>query len=417
MRQKYLLLVVLAVQAAALPRPAAAEEWNGQTLMRFASRNVATFLGNYGEKQVAVEFRVPPAMKGAGENALLQMLAEQLTPRGIRLVSRAKFTVQIDCQTRSVRSPEHDTAADEWPVADQAPAADQRLELRVTLRMIDALGEVVLDPVMAGTLTDQAELVRLFGVSGRLGGSGGLSGAVRQPRVSILDDSRARASADGKLSVGVRVKDSPRRLTVRGGYCFAPLDADEEYAITLHNDSDREVLAAVNVDGLSVFHFSTSRVKEGPRKGMPRYRYYVLAPGKTTTVSGWHKGGGEDGKHQVLSFKVTPLAESASAKLGKSDRAGVISVEFRSCKIAEKSEPRVQMQDTRTQMIGRTVRVKDANGKTHDLEVLVAQTQSMTIEGTRVGTGFGTERTVGLKGVSRWIGPIEEVVSIHYERP
>lgn len=417
MPQKRLLLVVLAVPLAGLPRPAAAEEWNGQALMRFAGRNVATFLGNYGEKQVAVEFRVPPAMKGAGENALLQLLAEQLTPRGIRLASRATFTVQIDCQARSVRSAEHDTAADEWAVADQPPAADQRLELRVTLRMIDALGVVVLDPVMAGTLTDQGELVRLFGVSGRLGGGGDLGAAVRRPRVAVHGDTRARATRDSKYGVSVQVKDSPRRLAERGGYCFAPLDPNEEYVITLHNDSDREVLAAVNVDGLSVFHFSTARVKEGPRKGMPRYRFYVLAPGTTTPVSGWHKGGGEDGQHQVLSFKVTPLAESASAKLGKSDRAGVISVEFRSCKIEEKSTPRVQLQDTRTHVAARVVRVKDANGKTHDLEVLVAQMQSMTMQGTQVGTGFGTERTVGLKGVSRWIGPIEEVVSIHYERP
>ena len=36
--------------------------------------------------------------------------------------------------------------------------------------------------------------------------------------------------------------------------------------------------------------------------------------------------------------------------------------------------------------------------------------------GIPLGTGFGTEKLTDLKKVQRWIGPVMETVTVHYER-
>lgn len=407
--------LVLALPASG--QPPRNEPLDIPTTIKYASQSVAAFLRTYKETSVSVDIRVPAVMRGAGENALLQMLSEQLTKERIQIRAKATYTVRLECTLEKVRADDLSIDKASISVSTSALVArvpekekNFRLRLNLTVRMEDAFGKVILDTIATTRFENEAELMRYFDLTGKRN----KDGTITSGGVVVIGGTQARAARDSKFAVEVQVGPRARGLEKeeKDPFCFVPLKLEEEYSIRLINESAEEVLARVRIDGLSVFHFSEIRADDDERKGRPKYRFFVVGPGKDVIVNSWHKRNSGTAPR----FKIALPEESAAGKLGKSDKVGVIAVEFISCKKATTDEKRVTITDQLTKGMPVVIRRRDANGKEHTITELRPVAMSMMREGVKVGTGFGSEVTVDFKEVKRWIGPTEEVVAIHYAR-
>ena len=125
------------------------------------------------------------------------------------------------------------------------------------------------------------------------------------PQVTILNASLVKPSSRSPFGIEIMVGDKTRQADQRNGEAYVGLDLGEEYAIKLTNQSQTEMAAAVTIDGLNVFHFSKLRATAPNRVGEPMYQYYVLGPGTSQIVNGWHIGEAQ-GKDQLKAFRVAP---------------------------------------------------------------------------------------------------------------
>ncbi len=145
-----------------------------------------------------------------------------------------------------------------------------------------------------------------------------LKESIENPQAFIADN-LVKPSTDSPFGVEIRAQraDSetpplPRRPEVRDGEAFVQLDRGDEYAIVIHNNSDREIGVNITIDGLSVFAFSEVRK---PDSNEPKYTHYILSPGLVQSIEGWHFR--DQPPNNYHAFLVTELGKGASARATK----------------------------------------------------------------------------------------------------
>ena len=166
-----------------------------------------------------------------------------------------------------------------------------------------------------------------------------------------------------------------RPVVRRRGLPFVEINADEVYAIRIHNRQPDRLDAAVTVsiDGIDVFNFSQIR---NPATNQPKYTHYVI-PSGSAMVTGWHRTNNESD-----SFLVTQYGKGAAGRINADrSKVGVITVQ---CAIAWSGDA-----------------VPDAE------------------KGARDGgneTGFGPPTHTGVTEVERHVGVVRDEISVRYTR-
>jgi hypothetical protein len=152
-----------------------------------------------------------------------------------------------------------------------------------------------------------------------------------------------------------------------------PLAPGELYALRLTNQSAFDAAVGIAVDGVDVFQLSTIRTPDGK----PRYTNYIVPPGTSILVTGWHLD-----NRTVASFLVTGFHESVAAKLNRHDQGkiGTITITFAAAWKKDGQRP------------------EDEGGRGGS------------------GTGTGPESEMKVQEVERSIGVIRDVVTIRYDR-
>lgn len=188
-----------------------------------------------------------------------------------------------------------------------------------------------------------------------------------------IDKTIIKAAEDSPYAIELLVKQEgqlvPRKAEFAArGLPFVEINKSEVYAIRLVNESDTEAAVALSIDGLSVFHFTESEQKP---------TVWIVAPGKSVTIPGWHKTESES-----LEFKVTDFPESAANKvnLKPSSTIGTVTATFSASFPPGDLPPgEPNLKDTR-------------------------------------GTGFGEKIEFKTEHVQRQIGNPRATISVRYER-
>ncbi len=175
----------------------------------------------------------------------------------------------------------------------------------------------------------------------------------------------------------------PRVASVQDQLPFVSLQRDEVYAIKLINNSKYDAAIRLTIDGLSTFEFSEVRHTEGAQAGRPRYSVWIVPPGESRTVPGWHKT-----NSKADAFLVTDYARSAAALRGKTTDLGVITAVFSAAwSMDEKGQPLNMPAD-----------------------------EPPKKKGTVNATGFGPPIKTQIQEVQRTIGVPRASVTVRYTR-
>jgi hypothetical protein len=207
--------------------------------------------------------------------------------------------------------------------------------------------------------------------------------------IEILVTSKENAPRDTREWARV----PPRAPRNDKGEAFIDLDANEVYAIRIHNgfeerETRQKVGVFLTIDGLDVFTFSEMR---DPSTGRPRYSTFIVNPG-SSVIPGWHKT-----NSRVDSFLVTEYGKGAISSQPNISRGkvGVITVKFAPVPLPKP----VELTDSgpsRGFRVGSAAPTAPAAPKRE--------------------TGFGPSARTNMQESKSEIGEVREVISIRYSR-
>lgn len=369
--------------------------------------DLAAFLKQKGEDSIAVTFDSPPGFPSSVGDGLLQRLTAKLETKKVRVALRAKYAFKGEFLPHEL--------------------GEDQVALKLIGTLTDNFGRPARESDRGCLVTDPKQVMESLGLTADLSTAKTraarnrlVSNAFRNPRVTVRASS-ARPKEDSPFSVAVLVKGEKRRLDDRDGLAFVPLAEGEEYEIELTNDAKYEVSVSVNVDGISVFYFIDDALRHdrGADAGKPRFNHYVVPPKSSVTVPGWFKN-----HEKSVGFKAVPFAESAAAKLGKTDKIGLITATFHaSWKKDEKApadEPNIDPDPgrylvTRTRGADGKARevVKDLNKREPNNPPAVG---AGPVPSAPIGTGFGKDVRTNFGGLDRTVGRERATISVRYER-
>lgn len=193
----------------------------------------------------------------------------------------------------------------------------------------------------------------------------------RKSPMADIQQSMIRVESKSPFAIEILVKSGadykPRSIeTDAKGRPLVPIKNSEVYGVRLHNHAPFEAAVELQIDGINCFSFSEQKLK-----------YWIVAPGKTVDVIGWHKN-----EKKSLEFKVVDFPETAAAKLHfkPSSSIGLITASFSAAWSDESHRP-------------------------IDEPKLSSR-----------GTGFGAEIDFKTSKVSRTIGQTRNTISVRYER-
>jgi hypothetical protein len=258
-----------------------------------------------------------------------------------------------------------------------------RIETDIRNEEDESLLKLPLEAVFDGTST----IAELLQVSGSLPPEG-----TKEERNRMIDEmaktpdevvdgpnqTLIRGSKTSPFAVEILVRPNlqtaalPRRATLHEGLAFVDIAKTELYEIRVHNPTDKPIAAALAVDGLDVFHFSTERND----KGNPAYTHFIVEGKTTGSVVGWFQK--LNPPDNYLSFLVTDIGKGAISQTGMKSRGkvGVIHVQLSNCRpLAEGARPKGGSE-----------------------------------------TGFGPPQSIQQKAVRYEIDPPHEYVSVRYSR-
>jgi hypothetical protein len=301
-----LLAAMLTLGLSAAPARAADEV---NDYLARVSVSLAEFLRSQGQKELSINFTGPPTFRTSASEGLVQMLSEKLRAEGVTAADVANFGFQ-----------------GEFRPEEQGSGNEKSLVVRLSGRLTDKLGKPVERALPTGLVTKPQKIAEIFGLTinllNALQPGPRTRDAFLHPEIQIVNGRQARAKGT-PYGLEVLVNDEARRVREAKGLGYVSLDMGEEYQIRLVNDSDTEVVASLAVDGLSIFHFSEIRSTDPARLGEPKHRYHVVPARSSVTVTGWFKKPGRS-----MAFQITPFAEGAAAKLGRTTGIGVITATF-----------------------------------------------------------------------------------------
>jgi hypothetical protein len=192
----------------------------------------------------------------------------------------------------------------------------------------------------------------------------------------FIQGSKIKASSTAQYSVEVLVGNVALPAHTTKGQAFVDLKRGNIYKVRVTNHSEHAAAVSLTIDGLDVFTFSEIR---NP-KGEPRYKHYIIGPGKSVAIPGWHCNNEVSKSFQVVDFKDSALAKTAGdARLLRASPAlGTLTVCFHMAWDAGKPPP---------------AGAREAGGS---------------------GTGFGPPVGFKTKEVKFSVGVLREVVSVRY---
>ena len=224
-----------------------------------------------------------------------------------------------------------------------------------------------------------------------------------------------QAQAVGRLAdVSIIDRTDGRELPVYsyGGKYYVAGKPGNEYEITLRNQSSRDTLGVISVDGVNVISGDTASVKQAG---------YVLSPYRDTNIKGWRKS-----SNHVARFYFTELPDSYAARTDRPDDVGVIGVAlFR----RKAEEPEYRYYDPRSNEDERGYpNGAPGNLKRYGLPESGAQSKAQPQHAPsdsyrvpqpddKLGTGHGREETSGVRETDfeRESNRPNEVITIYYD--
>jgi hypothetical protein len=362
------LLAGLAASAVLLGavRPAAAAATLRDEIRTALAKPIQDLLTEEKQEAVAIgEFTGPALLDTNAGPGVQQILAEEL--QALKVTVQKKANLSVKGRYAKVEDKE----------------SPGQIAVKLTAEVLDRNDERKAE--FRALLRGTADIARLLGVTVSLPppdepGAGKarnqeLDRRSENPQVHV-DGSKVSASADSPYAVEVLVKAAPeekaapRAARVADGQAFVDVKRGELYELRLHNTTGSEAGVTVTIDGLDAFAFSEVR---DPKTGRPRYSHYIVKPGGTATVVGWHLR--DKPPDNYASFLVTEYGKGASARAvaQAQGQRGVITVTFAP---AFEGKPRSSADET----------------------------------------GLGPPRSVDVKPVQRSVGPVRETVSIRYTR-
>jgi hypothetical protein len=358
-------LILLAAIPLAQAQPGA---W-GQDLAVVA-KGIQQLLTGRGEEAIAVgDFRGPAQIDTNFGPGFQQQLDAELRALKIRVDRKARLSVTGEYL--AVQDKNHPGLI---AVRFIARVFDDKGEvlttLQVDLKATSAIGKI-LSPTVSlhanGTREDRNEQIKE---------------KLAKPEAHVRG-TQVAAAADSPYAVEVLVKShaakqaQARTPQLDGGQAYVEIRRDEMYEIKLHNYSKLEAAVTVHIDGLDAFTFSDVRNKAG----RSRYSHFIVAPGSSMVVVGWHKH--NQPPDNFLAFLVTQYGKGAASQTPQqaAGKVGVITVTFAR---AWTGKPPAEEGNAR-----------DASGNE---------------------TGFGPPQSQAVHEVQRQIGVILDIVSIRYTR-
>ncbi len=374
-----------------------------------AALQVNGLLKEQNESRISAKFQGFGNLPGGNEVGFIELFRNALAEHGKVLTKRANLSFEA----RLVRTD---------------PEGSDVISTELIGQLIDQRGNSVGNRIQCyPSITSPAELAQQSGVSSQLIATkpspNGFDPAQSFRRA--YDAQTVHAANDGHeiysnedclFGVAVVVGKYYRRIgepagsAVPEGLAYTSLQLGEEYTIELINNSNHECAIEVKVDGLRPFHFADDSIVK-PDGEKPKF--FVVAPRSRQQVRGWVLA-----KERLSRFLVTPLQESAVMRAGVStENVGMVSLTFHACWTAENAPPANEpliVLPSRPKIQYRTVERKrrrdDGTIETYTEQIPEMQTSSGT------ATGFGTEESTDLRGVTRKIGVPRAVVAFRYNR-
>lgn len=330
---------------------------------------IATQIKNLAEEErqtaVAVgEFSGPAQLDANSGPGIQELLTDALKATQLAVTKTANLSVKGRyARVEDRRNPELIIVKLTVQVLDKSDdvKAEYKAEIRSTADIAKMLGVTVSLPPLAPKEERNHELNK----------------RVDQPAVHI-DGTRVASKAGRPFAVEILVGGSPRAPKVEDGEAFVDVRRDELYEVKVYNQTKNEAAITLTIDGLDQFTFSEDR---DPATGKPKFSHYIVAPGGSVLIKGWHRTNDPKRNDNVLSFLVTEYGKGAASQRKSTGKVGVLTVTF-----ALAWEGDAVPEDEKGS--------RDAGNE----------------------TGFGPPQKVGIQHVKRNIGVVRDVVSVRYTR-
>jgi hypothetical protein len=122
-----------------------------------------------------------------------------------------------------------------------------------------------------------------------------------------------------------------RKVELKNGLPFVPIDKGEVYEVRVQNFSKHEVAVSLAIDGIDQFTFSEDRRADG----RPRFSHFLVGPSKDgkpgeVVIPGWHRTVDPKRNDNFLAFLVTEYGKGAASRFPTKSRGkvGTITVGF-----------------------------------------------------------------------------------------
>lgn len=361
------LLLSVAIAALSAGGPARASDALRNEIRTALAEPIKKLLEEEKQEAIAVgEFTGPAQFDTNAGPGIQQVLAEELAALKVTVQKKANLSVK----GRYAR------------IADKASPG--LIVVKLTAEVLDRNDERRAE--FHALLRGVADIARLLAVTATLPpaderGAGKnrsqeLEKRLEKPQAHVAG-SKVSASADSPYAVELLVKADanskagPRNARLDGdGQALVDIRRDELYEIKLYNHTPHEAGVTLTIDGLDAFAFSAIR---DSKTGRPKYSHYIIGPGETTTIVGWHLR--DKPPDNYSSFLVTEYGKGALSRV-----------------------------------------VNQAQGKRGVITVTFAPAHEGKPRSVNDETGFGPPVSVEVKPVQRTIGAVREVVSVRYTR-
>ena len=337
------------------------EKENLKTAIKTLASEVRVMLKQQNQESVAVVDFVGSVVDSNFGPGLKRLLSEELKAQKVSVSETASYTIKG--KYAAVDDP------------DERNRIVMRLSVDVFSSSQGKRGTYV------ANVRDTTDIAKLAGVTASLQPRDDaetrnqkIQDSKKEPSVH-LDGTRIKTRPDSPFAVELLVKSQPRQPKVEKGQAFVDIQRDEIYAVRVHNNTKLEAAISLNIDGLDVFTFSD--VKDD-KTGDTRYKHFIVAPGQSFTITGWHKT-----NKKALAFLVAEYGKGAASQMKSTGEVGVLTLTFRPASTHPKDLP------------------GDKNS---------------TLSAATNETGFGPEQGTNLQEVARTIGAVSDVVIVRYTR-
>jgi len=231
-----------------------------------------------------------------GEAEIRRIVLKLFEENGVTVTPSATWGLRIECKFGNVVDPadaKGEVVGQIFTLQLASPTGDDPAALRVAVPGVDSLVRVTAVCVDASGEPSTAAIdKKVLAVLGE------------KPTV-FAKDSAVRSSETSAYQVELLIDDKPVMIENQDGLAVAKLPVEKAFTVRLKNHSKLDAAADLRLDGVSAFEFTTIR-----KENRPAFTHYVIPPGETVDVKGWHK----DHK-TAFDFRVKTFAESAAGEL------------------------------------------------------------------------------------------------------